>query len=331
VAPRKSKSNHNPAPNQPLNPPPMPSPSVSAARAASDAAGTDAVPGELEAAKWDITDEMTQTLIDRWAEATADVPPETPHVPLLTLLGEAIVLASFVEQHLSPVTMKGTRLPGLDSVAGTGNVSQKTPEELRELAMALGAVRAQIDRLVQSGDRESIEEGADVLAELKATLRFVLEDDETGEAQLDQLTELYGSADSFDEMAMALQAFADLADAHRDAVAAVSTFAAGLPARARGLSFALRERKALQLGGPEARQVALYKDIRDRLTGALLLRMRSARKAFRFVFRDYPDIVRKVTSAYERDRRRTRDRNADGNAPSDTDTTQASAPSAMGV
>jgi hypothetical protein len=69
------------------------------------------------------------------------------------------------------------------------------------------------------------------------------------------------------------------------------------------LSVKLRERSAQKLLGlpPGEQRAAL--DVRNRLAVPLNDRMTKVRTVARFVFRDQPELARKVTSAYERHRR----------------------------
>ena len=267
---------------------------------------TTALPPDLEAAKWDLEGPQMTALIERWARATVDVEETTAHLPMAVLLGEAVDLAGIVEAYFQPSERNGEQVPGLSSIAKTGAVSERTPEELRELAMAVGAVRSRIRKLVEASNRAEVEEAEDVLEELRATLSFVIDEegDAQAEEQLARLGDDHKNADSHDEMALALQAYAELADEHQDKLALIGTFSAELPSRARGLAQALRQRSADQLSGQNATAVQSAMRMRNRLIGALVDRMRTARKAIRFVFRKHPEIVRASTSSYERNRRR---------------------------
>jgi hypothetical protein len=53
----------------------------------------------------------------------------------------------------------------------------------------------------------------------------------------------------------------------------------------------------------------------NRLVGALSTRVRTARKSIRFVFRDYPEIVRSAASSYSRERQRRYRNQAKSEAP----------------
>ena len=271
---------------------------------------------DLEAGRWNMDEMLMNELVERWAEATKNVEEESLHLPVAVFLGEAVDLASVIQANYLPRDRDGEKMPGLQSVEKTGAVTAKTPEELRELAMAIGAVRARLRKLVEQAGRNTVEEAESVLDELKASLTFVLEDSGTAaEEQLDRLNDDHRAANSHDEMALALQSYAELADEHKEELQKISTFAADLPAQARGSAQALRQRSADKLTGEAATQASSAMRLRNRLVGALSTRMRTARKSIRFVFRDYPEIVRAAASSYSRERQRRYRNQAKSEAP----------------
>lgn len=271
---------------------------------------------DLEAGRWNMDEILMNELVERWAEATQNEEEESLHLPFAVFLGEAVDLASVIQANFLPRERDGLKMPGLQSVAETGTVTAQTPDELRELAMAVGAVRARLRKLVEQAGRDTVEEADEVLDELRASLTFVLEDSGgIAEEQLERLNDDHRSANSHDEMALALQSYAELADEHKEALQQISTFAAELPAQARGYAQALRQRSADRLTGEAATQAQSAMRLRNRLIGALSSRMRNARKAIRFVFRKHPEIVRASASSYSRDRKRRYRNQAKSEAP----------------
>ena len=85
-------------------------------------------------------------------------------------------------------------------------------------------------------------------------------------------------------------------------------FDAALIEEARALAKKLRERSAQKLVGvpPGEQRAAL--ELRNRVATLLHDRMNRVRAAARFVFRHDPDLVRRVTSAYQRQRRNAANR-----------------------
>jgi hypothetical protein len=131
------------------------------------------------------------------------------------------------------------------------------------------------------------------------------------DARLATLTATHEDALSQDAIAVALDDYAGFAELHREAVSGLGGFDAGLIDEARSLSVKLRERSAQKLIGlpPGEQRAAL--ELRNRLAVLLNDRMTKVRTVARFVFREKPDLVRKVTSAYERQRRAASRRSRD--------------------
>jgi hypothetical protein len=73
---------------------------------------------------------------------------------------------------------------------------------------------------------------------------------------------------------------------------------------------AVRQRSADKLAGQAVDEQRALMALRNRLVSALVRKMKDARRAFRFVFRDYPELARRSSSEYLRTQRR-RHRQAD--------------------
>lgn len=69
---------------------------------------------------------------------------------------------------------------------------------------------------------------------------------------------------------------------------------------ARELAKRLREQSANKLVGEPANLQRAALELRNRIASLLITRMNKVRSAARFAFRSDPEIVRRVTSSYER-------------------------------
>jgi hypothetical protein len=257
------------------------------------------------ASKKELNTEALQQMIEQWAERTAGYEETRPQVPLSVLLGEAVDLSGLVDVHFKPRSVDGKTVPGLESVATTGQVSATTAAELRELQLAIGAVHARLTLLIEQAGEGPVERGEELEIELRSALTFLLEDGKhpTGEQQLARLRAEHTPIVTHDGLALALEGYAELADQNRDALGAVG-FTLPLIEEARAVAQDIRQRSATRLAGQTVEEQRQVLALRNRLITALYERIRSARRAFRYVFRGYPQILRKTQSEYERVRRR---------------------------
>lgn len=263
-----------------------------------------------------LSKDVVDGILANWAAATADQEEEASRLPLKVLLGEAIDLAEVVDQHFATVTVNGKQRLGLDSVAGLGGVSGSTSTELRELQIAAATAQSRYLVLVQQASDAPVERADEILTELRATLGFVLTDgsNPTGEEQLERLREAYEASASHDGLALALESYAELANQYKGVLGGLAGFDTSVVDEALRVAQALRQRSADRLTGQVAQEQRDMMRLRNRLVAALSARMSEARRTIRFVFREYPDIVRKAGSEYSRNRKR-RARNAPSEAP----------------
>lgn len=106
---------------------------------------------------------------------------------------------------------------------------------------------------------------------------------------------------TLDTLAAALDDYAGFAELHRSRMDGLGGFDVALIDEARERARELRERSAQRIvGEPSAQREAL--DLRNRMATLLYERMQTVRAAARFVFRHNPETVRRVTSAYQRQR-----------------------------
>ena len=248
----------------------------------------------------DLNPEVGQHLIEKWGAATTDEPNERPHMPVRALQGEANDLAELIEKNFATV---GERL-GLDSLVGRGGFSAELPTELRELGYVIGIAQSRYHNVGRKISDAPLERADAVLTELRASLGYLLAENEVGEDQLQRLREEYDDAYSHDGIALALQNYAELAVEYEADLKTLPGFDYGVVSEAMNLSQALRQRSADRLAGNLAVEQREMMDLRNRLISGLMKRMGDARRAIRFVFRTEPEIVLQAGSAYLRDQKR---------------------------
>ncbi len=252
---------------------------------------------------------MNNDNIDKWQSAAyaLEAPVEHPGVPHHVLVGEAVDVARFCQFYWEAQTDDAGNVvrPGLVSAARDGAFHEGIAAEILELQDAVQGAQTQYRLAVRAPADPPMGRSGFVLGELKDTLEFHFDDGKLDEddARLERLADAHEQALSQDAVAAALEDYAALAELHRDDIDGLGGFDAALIDEARRLAAALRERSATALTGEatSASQTAL--DLRNRLATLLFERMSAVRSAARFVFRNDPDTVRKVTSAYERQRR----------------------------
>lgn len=128
----------------------------------------------------------------------------------------------------------------------------------------------------------------------------------------------FADSDFQDGMALALDGYAALAARYEAGLTRIDGFDVGLIEEARTLGVTLREQSAAALvrTTPDAQRQALA--LRNQLLTLLTERVRRVRRAAQYVFRNFPEVTRKFTSAYERRqrsaRRRTKELEAEATA-----------------
>jgi hypothetical protein len=155
---------------------------------------------------------------------------------------------------------------------------------------------------------------------MTATLEYLLDDgiEDEKDAQLDKIDAAHADdPESFDALASALDDYAAFAEGHRKEMDGLGGFDAAHLDEARVVAAELRARPSAGATGSEASRAALA--LRNKLVVLLMGRMSAVRAAARFVFRGQPEIVREVTSEYERRRRaagrRAKEKKAAAGAP----------------
>jgi hypothetical protein len=268
-------------------------------------------------------------------------PVETLRFPFATLSGEAIDVARFCQRNWDPTFGKNqqTIRPGLKSAVGNGTFTDGIANEIIEITTALQAAQSRYRLLVDGPGSAPMERAQFVLGELRSTLEWLFDDGKLDEAdaQLEALSAEHDSAVSQDAVAAALFDYAELASRHRAQLAGLGGFDVTLIDEAPALGTQIRELSAgpaTEVAPPEDLQAL---ELRNRLGMLLYDRMQRVRSAARFVFRHYPDVVRKVTSTYARRQRsalrgkKTDQPSPATDAPSDAPEVPATASAAQAV
>jgi hypothetical protein len=260
-----------------------------------------------------IQDDITAALA-KWAPLATDADEAHPGVPVHVVLGEAIDVASMLTHYWNPQTdSKGNKIPGFAGIASTQSITADTANEIRELQLAVAASHSDYLVLVQNSAAAPLDQAEFVLGEIRSTLEFLFDDgkQDDSDAQLENLRTTFADASSQDAIAMALDAYAELATRNKDAMAKLDGFDIAIIDEARTLAAALRQQSATALTHVTADQQRQALSLRNRLLTLLLDRVKRVRRAAQYVFRSFPDIVRKFTSTYERKQRAARRRTAD--------------------
>jgi hypothetical protein len=222
-------------------------------------------------------------------------------VPLPVLLVEAGNAERFVEARWEATAEH----PGLASAVNE-SFTAATGQEVGSLRDAV--MEADLDYVLFAAQARAPSPAAEarrVLRAILATLAWHLDsgDDESGRAQLDALRAAHARVGrSAFALATALEDSARLAEGYRDAIAGVGGFDPQQIDEAMDFARALRERSRAPRRPPQPELEAL--GLRNKLVALLRDRLATVRAAARFVFRDHPAIIREVTSAHERKRRK---------------------------
>jgi hypothetical protein len=254
--------------------------------------------------------------IETWrnrAEALGTV--QNPlRVPYQVGLKEAALAARFLQNHWNP----SDGLPGLVRVAS--KLPQETSGEIVSLIHAIGAAHTAMLLIVDPIVADLGGRAREVLNALESTIELELDDDihEPADDKLQALKDFDADAgESSVALGQSLSNFAGLAEELRDRLVKADTaFDPALVTEARDLSKKLLEKQAQP--APESTEAANARLLREQLLTLLMQRVGKVRSAARHVFRDHPDIVREVTSAYSRwrraEHRAARQENAAGTA-----------------
>lgn len=251
-----------------------------------------------------------------------DVTGFSMSMPLHVLLGEAIDVARFCQQHWEPNADRNTRgavRPGL-ALAGEGRLPKAVIDEI--LVLQELTQRAQTAYVLAIAPPSTgTERAAFVRNELASALSWVCGDGvlDGADAKLVAIVEAHRTdPDSEDALASEIADYLGLATELQGELAKVGAFDPAILEEGQALVLALRERSAVRATKRNGEAGALLTQ-RNQLAAALMQRIGRVRAAARYVFRHHDAIVKQVTSAYQRHRRAAaRRRKTDDAAPRTT-------------
>lgn len=236
-------------------------------------------------------------------------------VPMHVAIAEAVDVAAFFAEHWRSNVDDGTLVrPGLDR-AGK-KLRPSLGQEI--LALAEHTQRAQTNLILTAfaaADSDSVGRARFLVSELEASLAWHFDDgvEDDKDAQLAAVRSANGSTpDSIDALAAELSDYVGLATKYKAELTAVPDFDADYISEGQAVAKKLRARPDARDKG--AVQIAAARTQRNRVLAILVRRVNLVRAAARFIYRNDPAVLRKVTSAYER-RRRADNRKADATAP----------------
>ncbi|AGP35269.1 hypothetical protein BE04_16930 [Sorangium cellulosum] len=254
---------------------------------------------------------------DRWVKAAAEqARTDNPlSLPYDVAVREAVAAAAFVKKYWEP---DGER-PGLKRVKS--RLPASSSEELLSIVHAVQEAQTRLLLIIDPAVTDLGERARFLVDELESALEFLLDDDvdEPADAQLARLKEFHAQdGQRSSALSQALRDYAGLAESLEDRlVEADEEFDVRLIAEARKLAEDLQRRTLEAI--PERATSAAATTIRNQLLHLMLERVGAIRKTAAHVFRRHPEIVREVTSAYERRRRaasrREKARKAAGSKP----------------
>lgn len=249
------------------------------------------------------------------ADATDDtLKPADLGMPLAVYLAEACgVAATLAKYWHSP---DPARWPSLSAFAS--RLPEATIAEVLYLVDRVHSSRDAARSLVVRADAAMLERASFVYRELRAAARFdaELEADLGARAEKEHRLDVLEASHEADPgahamLADALGAFGAYARDYEAAISAIPGLDPGIVGEAARLTDALRLRHVRD--DTSAKLAARMRDVYITL---LQRRVSTARKVFRFAYRAHPAIIREVTSAYERSRRRRTRNAAAARAPS---------------
>lgn len=262
-------------------------------------------------------------MLEKWEPLAWALPSYNNRLvaPFHVLVGEAVDVARFFNTYYptQPATPgKGAR-PGLEQAVIGGQFRPELGQEILELQEATQAAQTQYLLTVTSPDSPR-ERAEFVLSELVASLEYLFDDDieDEDDQRLERLAQQHVNPASQDALAAALDDYAGLAEMHRARLTELGAFDASFIGEAHALATAMRELSADKLAGASTDAQKLALELRNRLATMLYDRMQLVRSAARYVFRRDPDTVRRVTSAYQRQRVARYRKNREGAVETET-------------
>ena len=240
----------------------------------------------------------------------------TTPIPLHVLLGEAVDVARYFARYWKTIAEGDTIVRhGLESVGS--RLPASTGAEIMALTELAQDAQSRY-RLSVRGPRgtDPVGRATYLAGEIDAAIAFLFDDgiEDEKDGKLAAIRTAHAeTGTSANALAAELADYVKLASEHRAALDGLGGFDAALIGEAKELVAQLREHAPIESAEADG---AL--DERNRLITLLQRRVGLVRAAARFVFRRDPAIIREVTSAYERRRRRKAPAKAQPPAPPTT-------------
>jgi len=228
--------------------------------------------------------------------------------PVHVISGEAVDVAKFAATYWAARRDPRTGqvvFPGLEMAGMPDKLPSTIAGEILQLREAFEEANTKYMLTVTPKEEQSpMARARFVLGEIAAALQWLFDDGVSDEKDA-RLAKVMGAhaddPDTMDAVASELVDYASLAEAYRSDLAGIEAFDVGLIDEAKELAAKLRERSPATRTASAEESEAL--ELRNRVGTLLLRRMNVVRAAARLVFRHHPNVVREVTSAYERRRR----------------------------
>jgi len=220
-------------------------------------------------------------------------------VPFHIGLKEFAIAAGFLHEHWKP----SGDLPGLERVAN--KLPLAAADEVVSLTRAVSAANTQLLLIVDPKVIDLGDEAREIIDALESPIEFLLDDD-VHEPADDQLAALKGfdadAGQSSAALAQSLGSYAALAEELQPRLVEVDTaFDPALITKARALAKTLLDKPAQP--SPQSSEAQAARLLRNQLLVLVMERVNSVRKAARHVYRHHPEVLRQVTSAYQRRKR----------------------------
>jgi hypothetical protein len=241
--------------------------------------------------------------VQRWRDAALALPEEriaAPGLPIHAYLDHADYLMGFFERHWAPGE-KGR--PGLESLESF--LPRTSGEQIHSLIQACRALQTQVlfPGKADAEGRQALVRGRVVADQLSAALDYALDDgvETASDLALESAWKRLAAGSSAPVLAQALSDFAGIAAANRELLARIKGFDLGLIEEARTL--------VEKLGGRDpsrGRPASATVELRNRLLTLLEDRLEAVRRAARYLFRDRPELLRRLSPDYWRSLRARR-------------------------
>lgn len=245
---------------------------------------------------------MSQADLDRWkpkAEALLEELLKPVGMPIHTYLVEADGVAKFARDFWEPAA-DGSR-PGLNVVAKLLN--RETADEIESLVRAARVVHTSLLYPAEETDehRRNVERAQFLVTEIGAACEFVLNDgvDEPADEALATAKARASADGTYGTLVQTVADYSGLADGLRARLAELADFDVGLIDEAKTLA------GTLSTAGPGRKGVEPNKDVelRNRLFALIGERVGRIRSAAQYVYRNHPEVARRATSVYQRQKR----------------------------